>query len=114
MEEIMRDMRGLRLELAEFNGEANHVHLLVKLPPAMAISHLVKSLKGVSSRRQDPRNWHSTYWRANGYGPGCTSPTRSTVPHLDPAPVHRTAEQAPPDGFMSVRHHHQPEDRRRY
>jgi putative transposase len=38
-------------ELAEFNGEADHVHLLVNYPPKMAVSVLVNSLKGVSARR---------------------------------------------------------------
>ena len=37
--------------LAEFNGEVDHVHLLVHHPPKVALSHLVNSLKGVSSRR---------------------------------------------------------------
>ena len=36
---------------AEFNGEEDHVHLLVHYPPKVALSHLVNSLKGVSSRR---------------------------------------------------------------
>jgi putative transposase len=41
--------------LAGFNGEQDHVHLLVQHPPKVAISHLVNSLEGVSSRqlRQD-------------------------------------------------------------
>jgi putative transposase len=37
--------------LAEFNGEEDHVHLLVQYPPKVALSHLVNSLKGVSARR---------------------------------------------------------------
>ena len=37
--------------LAEFNGEEDHVHLLVPYPPKVALSHLVNSLKGASSRR---------------------------------------------------------------
>lgn len=37
-------------ELVEFDGEGNHVHLLVIYPPKVAISSLVNSLKGVSSR----------------------------------------------------------------
>jgi putative transposase len=37
-------------ELREFNGETDHVHLLVHYPPAVALSTLVNSLKGVSSR----------------------------------------------------------------
>lgn len=37
-------------ELVEMNGEHDHVHLLVVYPPKVAISALVNSLKGVSSR----------------------------------------------------------------
>ena len=37
-------------ELVEFDGEEDHVHLLVVYPPKVAISSLVNSLKGVSSR----------------------------------------------------------------
>ena len=37
--------------LAEFNGEGDRVHLLVDHPPEIALSRLVNSLKGVSSRR---------------------------------------------------------------
>jgi putative transposase len=38
-------------ELIECNGEDDHVHLLVNYPPKVALSNLVNSLKGVSSRR---------------------------------------------------------------
>lgn len=67
MEQIMRDVCGeFRAELAEFNGEAEHVHLLVNFPPTMAISRLVNSLKGVSSRRmrQEFPELARHYWRA--------------------------------------------------
>src|SRR6188768_2397067 len=37
-------------ELMEFEGEDDHVHLLIVYPPKVAISKLVNSLKGVSSR----------------------------------------------------------------
>ena len=43
--------RDFACELAEFNGETEHVHLLVRFPPTVALSRLVNSLKGVSSRR---------------------------------------------------------------
>jgi len=36
--------------LVEFEGEKDHVHLLVKYPPKVSVSKLVNSLKGVSSR----------------------------------------------------------------
>ncbi len=38
------------VQTLEMDGEADHVHLLVNYPPKLAISHLVNSLKGVSSR----------------------------------------------------------------
>ena len=36
----------LDVELVEFNGEADHMHLLVAYPPTLAISVLVQRLKG--------------------------------------------------------------------
>lgn len=36
----------LDVELVEFNGEADHVHLLVAYPPTLAISVLIQRLKG--------------------------------------------------------------------
>ena len=67
MEEIMRDVcADFGTELAEFNGEANHVHLLVNFPPTVAVSRLVNSLKGVSSRRLrlEFPDLVRHYWRA--------------------------------------------------
>ena len=52
MQEIMRAVcADFETELVEFNGENNHVHLLVTFPPKVALAKLVNSLKGVSSRR---------------------------------------------------------------
>lgn len=49
-EEIMIEVcDSFEAELREFNGEDDHVHLLVHYPPKMAVSKLVNSLKGVSS-----------------------------------------------------------------
>lgn len=51
--------------LAEFNGEHDHVHLLVEYPPTVQVSKLVNSLKGVSSRlmRRDFPELARHYWR---------------------------------------------------
>ncbi|MCC8464517.1 IS200/IS605 family transposase [Photorhabdus bodei] len=38
------------VELVEMDGEQDHVHLLINYPPKLAVSNLVNSLKGVSSR----------------------------------------------------------------
>ena len=41
--------------LKEFDGEDDHVHLLIDYPPQVSIPSLVNSLKGVSSRRLKQR-----------------------------------------------------------
>ncbi|WP_406298455.1 IS200/IS605 family transposase [Embleya sp. NBC_00888] len=67
MEEIMRAVcADFECELVEFNGENDHVHLLVNFPPKVALSKLVNSLKGVSSRRlrQEFPDLVRHYWRA--------------------------------------------------
>nr|WP_298251221.1 IS200/IS605 family transposase [uncultured Halomonas sp.] len=52
LERILRDVcSDFESELEEFNGEDDHVHLLVNFPPKVAVSRLVNSLKGVSSRQ---------------------------------------------------------------
>jgi putative transposase len=38
-------------QIQEFNGEGDHVHMLIEYPPKLSISQMVNSLKGVSSRR---------------------------------------------------------------
>src|SRR5690554_6872258 len=51
LEEIFKNVcLNFEAELVEFNGEHDHVHLLINYPPKVAISNLVNSLKGVSSR----------------------------------------------------------------
>jgi putative transposase len=47
------------------DGEDDHVHLLVEYPPKLAISSLVNSLKGVSSRllRQQRPDIRQRYWK---------------------------------------------------
>lgn len=51
--------------LSEFNGESDHVHLLVNYPPKVTVSGLVNSLKGVSARRlrQDRPDIAQRYWK---------------------------------------------------
>lgn len=64
--------------LAEFNGESDHVHLLVEYPPKVAVSTLVNSLKGVSARRlrqERPdiaeRYWRGGLWSASYFAASC-------------------------------------------
>ncbi|KAA2254086.1 IS200/IS605 family transposase [Solihabitans fulvus] len=79
-EEIMRDVcASLGAELREFNGETDHVHLLVHYPPSLALSTLVNSLKGVSSRRlrqEFPAHvrrylWDQHFWSPSYFAGSC-------------------------------------------
>ncbi len=64
-----------RCTLLEFGGEADHVHLLVEIHPALNISTLINNLKTASSRRArnrftehlkpfygKPYFWHRAYY----------------------------------------------------
>lgn len=57
--------------LIEMDGESGHVHLLVEYPPKVAVSALVNSLKGVSSRllRQERPDLQRRYWKGVLWSP---------------------------------------------
>lgn len=59
--ETMEEMGGT---LEEFDGEKNHVHLLIQYPPKWSISIIVNNLKGRSSRllRRDMPDVKKRYW----------------------------------------------------
>jgi len=66
-------------ELVQFEGENNHVHLLVNYPPKMSVSKLVNSLKGVSSRlvRKSAHQtiqqalWGNSLWSPSYFAGAC-------------------------------------------
>ena len=65
-------------ELIEFNGDDDHVHLLVNYPPKISVSKIVNSLKGVSSRllrKQFPelekRYWKGVLWSPSYFAASC-------------------------------------------
>lgn len=65
-------------ELIEFDGEDDHVHLLVSYRPKVAVAKLVNSLKGVSSRllrKQRPelvrRYWKGVLWSPSYFAGSC-------------------------------------------
>ena len=65
-------------ELKEFNGESDHVHLLVEYPPKVCVSKLVNSLKGVSSRRLKQKfpelkryYWKGALWSPSYFAGSC-------------------------------------------
>ena len=82
MEEIMQAVCvDFETELVEFNGENNHIHLLVNFPPKVALSKLVNSLMGVSSRRMRQKfpTWCATTTGPTGSGRARTSPGPSAA-----------------------------------
>lgn len=66
-------------ELVELDGEDDHVHLLVYYPPKVAVSALVNSLKGVSSRMIRKKNypsirnklWAGALWSPSYFAASC-------------------------------------------
>ena len=58
-------------QLVEMGGEDDHVHLLVQYPPKVAVSNLVISLKGVSSRllRKERPDVEKRYWKGVLWSP---------------------------------------------
>jgi putative transposase len=85
--EILADLHGLftgvcaafEAELVEFDAEDDHVHLLVNYPPKVAVSALVNSLKGVSSRMIRKKNypsirkklWGGALWSPSYFAGSC-------------------------------------------
>ncbi len=65
--EILEDLREIFTAVCEdveatldaFDGEKDHVHLLVHYPPKVAVSRLVNSLKGVFARLIRKKNYPS-------------------------------------------------------
>ena len=93
--EILDDMRGIlesvctdfEAQLVEFEGEDDHVHLLVNYPPKVSISKLVNSLKGVSSRMIRQKNypsmkqklWGGALWSPSYFAGSCGGATIEIV-----------------------------------
>ena len=66
-------------ELVECDGEDDYVHLLVLYPPKVALSSLVNSLKGVSSRLIRKKSypsiqkklWGGSLWSPSSFAGSC-------------------------------------------
>ena len=86
MEKLFRDIcKDFESELIEFNGEENHIHLIVSIHPKYSISKLVNSLKGVSSRilRKNPnlrsKFWKNVLWSPSYFAGSCGGVTIKTI-----------------------------------
>lgn len=69
----------MRVTLRAFDGEDDHIHILVEYPPSLALTRLVNSLKGVSSRRVRQRKfpevtktlWGEHFWSPSYFVSSC-------------------------------------------
>ena len=84
---ILHDLRSIftdvcndfEAQLIEFEGEGDHIHLLVNYPPKISLSKLVGSLKGVSSRLIREKNypevtkklWGENLWSPSYFAGSC-------------------------------------------
>jgi putative transposase len=89
-EQVMRKVCGdFEADLPEFNGEADHVHLLVLYPPKVPVSALVNSLKGVSARRLRPQytgrvnqaRMNGHFWSPSYFAASCAGAPLSITRH---------------------------------
>lgn len=79
--------RKMGAELREFDGEDDHVHLLVAYPPKLAVSRLVNSLKLVSARLLRKRDfpevrqklWGDHFWTPSYFAGSCGGANLQTV-----------------------------------
>ena len=85
--EVLDDLRDIfskvctdfEATLVECDGEDDHVHLLVNYPPKVAVSQLVNSLKGVSSRMIRKKDypeikkklWGGALWSPSYFAGSC-------------------------------------------
>jgi len=62
IEESFREVaRKMNFQILEFNGEADHIHVLIEYPPKLSVSSIVNALKGVSSRRYGQAGYPKPY-----------------------------------------------------
>ena len=97
-EAIMHDLcDDFGVELIEFNGERDHVHLLVHYPPKVSISKLAGSLKGVSpaccAKNSTPTSAHTCGETTSGHPP--TSPPAAAEHPCHSSPNTSTTRNVP-------------------
>jgi putative transposase len=99
LHEILEDLlRKWDCKLVEFNGEADHVHVLFQYHPDIALSNLVNNLKSVTSRklRQEFADylasiyWKDVFWNGSYFVASCGGVTISMLRQY-------IGNQSPPD-----------------
>lgn len=57
-ETITEVCESFSVNVLEFSGEMDHVHLLLEIVPTIRISDLVQTIKSVTSRRVREKHWY--------------------------------------------------------
>ena len=86
--------------LLEFGGEDDHVHLLVTVPPKLAVANLVGKLKGKSSyflRKEYSRQLKKKLWGKHLWSPSYCVVSCGGVP-LDIVKAYVENQRKPPSG----------------
>lgn len=94
---VLRDLRKIfesicedfQVKLVEFDGEYDHVYLLINYPPTLPLSKLVNSLKGVSSRLIRKKDypsiekalWGKHFWSPSYFAGSCGGAPISVIKH---------------------------------
>ena len=59
----------MNFQILEFNGETDHIHVLIEYPPKLSISRIVNALKGVSSRKYGQGGFRKPYGKQALWSP---------------------------------------------
>jgi hypothetical protein len=105
VEEITRAVcADFETKLAEFNGKANHVHLLVNFPPKVALSKLVNIPRACppAGSGRSSRTLPGTTGGRTGCGPGRTSPDLSADPRSSSCASTSSGNTTRPDRLISA------------
>lgn len=80
LKQIFEDIcKKMDVKLVEFDGEKDHIHLLINYPPTQSISKIVNALKGASSRRIRKKGyekvnralWGGSLWSPSYFAGSC-------------------------------------------
>ena len=94
-------------KLVEFDGEDDHIHLLVNYPPKVSVSELVNSLKGVSSRMIRKNNypsirkklWGGALWSPRYFAGSCWRRAHYSHPQVYRAAANTFLDLLEQNGF---------------
>ncbi|AFY61948.1 IS200/IS605 family transposase [Synechococcus sp. PCC 6312] len=81
LEKSFRDVAAkMDFQVLEFNGESDHIHVLIEFPPKLSISQIVNALKGVSSRRYGQAGFSKPFGKAALWSPSYYASTVGGAP----------------------------------